>query len=252
MLPVERRQKILNLVKKRGVVSINDLVSLLGVSHMTVRRDLEKLEREGLVISVSGGVQISRKLSYEPSHLAKAEMAAEEKKRIGRAASALIPENVCIYMDAGTTSLALANFIAERAGLTIVTNDFAVLSFLADKGDNILIHAGGLLRPQNRSSVGMLAARTLESLSFDIAFLSASSWDSRGITTPDIDKVTVKQAVMRSSRQKILICDSTKYGQVATYVAFKLEELDMVITDRALPAAAVGILEGKGVEVRLV
>ncbi len=252
MLPIERRQKILDCVKLRGAVSINDLVNILAVSHMTVRRDLEKLEHEGLVVSVSGGVQISKKLSTEPSRIAKAEMAAVEKERIGRYATTIIPEGACIYLDAGTTSLALAHFLTNREDLTIVTNDFAVLNFLSDNGMNNVIHTGGQLRPQNMSAVGLLAARNIESLNFDIAFLSASSWDYRGITTPDVDKVIVKQAAVKSARRKVLICDSSKYSQVATYVAVKLSELDMMITDSALPDNAREILQSNHIEVKLV
>ena len=252
MLPVERRQKILECVKLRGAVSVNDLVNLLDVSHMTVRRDLEKLEHEGLVVSVSGGVQISKKLSIEPSRVDKAEMAAAEKERIGRFGTTIIPDGACIYLDAGTTSLALAHFLTNREDLTIVTNDFAVLNFLSDHGMDNVIHTGGQLRPQNMSAVGILAARSIESLSFDIAFLSASSWDCRGITTPDVDKVVVKQAAVKAARRKVLICDSSKYSQVATYVAVKLNELDMMISDTALPDNAREILQNNHIELKLV
>lgn len=252
MLPVERRQKILDCVKLRGVVSINELVNMLSVSHMTVRRDLEKLEHEGLVIAVSGGVQITKKLSAEPSRHIKNELAAEEKQRIGRYAATLIPERSSIYLDAGTTSLALAHCLTARDDLTIVTNDFAVLNYLAENGMSNVIHTGGQLRPQNMSAVGTLAARSIEAFAFDIAFLSASSWDYRGITTPDVDKVIVKQAAVHASRRKILICDSSKYSQVATFVAVKLDELDLLITDNKLLGSAKEIMQSHHVEVKVV
>ena len=252
MLPIERRQKILDYVKIKGAVSVNDLMNLLKVSHMTVRRDLEKLEHEGLVVSVSGGVQISKKLNIEPSRIAKTEMAAEEKQRIGRFAATIIPQNPCIYLDAGTTSLALARFLLNRDDITIVTNDFGVLNFLSDHGLSNIIHTGGQLRVKNMSAVGILAAQTIESLNFDIAFLSASSWDERGITTPDVEKVIVKKAAVSSSRRKILIADSSKYAQIATYVAVKLEALDMVICDDALAESAKEILNKFKIELKLV
>ena len=151
-----------------------------------------------------------------------------------------------------TTSLALARFLLNRDDITIVTNDFGVLNFLSDHGLSNIIHTGGQLRVKNMSAVGILAAQTIESLNFDIAFLSASSWDERGITTPDVEKVIVKKAAVSSSRRKILIADSSKYAQIATYVAVKLEALDMVICDDALAESAKEILNKFKIELKLV
>ena len=253
MIPLERRHKILEEVRKRGgVLATSELVKILNVSHMTVRRDLQKLEQEGLIVQVSGGVELSRKLNTEPSHSAKAAMCAEEKNRIGRTAASMIPRNSCIYLDAGTTSLAMCPYIEAREDLTIITNDFEVLNTLARNCKSTLIHLGGIVRAKNMSSVGPLAANTMSSLCVDVAFMSASSWDMRGITTPDIDKVTVKRAVIAASTKKILICDSSKFGQVATYLAFPLHDLDAVITDTGLPEAAVKAFEDTSIELHMV
>ncbi len=236
MNPTERRQKIIALLEdNNGVLSITDLMAMLNVSHMTVRRDLQLLEQNSVVTPVTGGVQLIGKLSTEPSHKAKEILAADEKNRIGKAAARLIPDHSCIYLDAGTTSLALAHYITEKTGLTIVTNDFEVLNYLIERTDNDIIHVGGLVLHKNRSTVGQLATKIIRSLSVDLAFMSASSFDSRNVTTPDMNKVVVKQAVMEVSRRKILICDSSKYAQIATYVAFPLSELNTVITDKNLP-----------------
>ncbi|MDR2946169.1 MAG: DeoR/GlpR family DNA-binding transcription regulator, partial [Candidatus Adiutrix sp.] len=117
MIPAKRQQLILSALAEREVVSIAELTALLGVSHMTVRRDIQKLEQEGRVLSISGGVRRPEKISAEPSHVAKRVLQHEEKAAIARAAAALVEPGMSIYLDAGTTSLALAELIAEVAPL---------------------------------------------------------------------------------------------------------------------------------------
>lgn len=232
MIPAARRNYILELLQQKEFISINDLTETLDVSHMTIRRDLQRMEAEGLIKLVSGGAQILRRILSEPSHSQKETLCAQEKDAIGAYAATIIPENSCIYLDAGTTSLALCSKIYERSDLTIVSNDFEVVNFLINKNcASTLIHTGGQIQLQNRSSIGHLAAQTIASLSIDLGFLSASSWELRGITTPDPGKVPVKQAVVKASRQRILICDSSKYAQTATFLAVPMSDINTIITD---------------------
>ena len=130
MIPAQRRQSILKALEAQGVISINELVQALDVSHMTVRRDLQFLEKQGLVVTVSGGVQLTKRVTSEPSHQIKETLCAKEKARIGLKACDFIKDNACIYLDAGTTSLALAQNLERFEGLTIVSNDFAVINYL--------------------------------------------------------------------------------------------------------------------------
>ena len=209
MIPVERHQQILALVSERGVVSIAELTERLGVSHMTIRRDLQKLEEQGAVQSVSGGVQAPERVASEPSHQAKEGMFSRQKIAIGRLAARQIPANSCIYLDAGTTTLALA-------------------ALLKDKRDKA-------------------AAQALRGLFIDLAFISASSWSMRGLSTPNEDKVMVKKAIVEASRRRILLSDTSKYGKVATYLALPIAAFDAVITDEGLPAAAREAIEQAGI-----
>lgn len=251
MIPAERRQRILSLLRESEVISINALVEDLDVSHMTIRCDLQKMEEEGLVIQVSGGVQSAKRITDEPSHQIKTSLSSEENDRIGQLAASLIPNNTCIYLDAGTTSYAMCKYLANRSDLTIVSNDFAVMDYLMNHSEANLIHTGGLIRKQNYSAVGHLASDTISKLSIDFAFLSASSWDNRGITTPDMDKVVVKRAVAKACNKKILICDSTKYAKFATYVAIPLEDLDIIVSDSKLCDEAKKLASKSKVELML-
>ena len=291
MIPVERRQIILEMVAEKGIVSIAELTDRMNVSHMTIRRDLQKLEQQGAVVLVSGGVQSPGRVAHEPSHQVKTALAMTQKAAIGKLAASLVQPGSCIYLDAGTTTLAIAQHLIHMESLTVVTNDFVIADYLLDNSNCTIIHTGGavcrenrscvgeaaatMLRSlihmesltvvtndfviadylldnsnctiihtggavcrENRSCVGEAAATMLRSLMIDQAFISASSWSVRGISTPAEDKVTVKRAIASASRQRVLVCDATKYGQVATWLALPLSEFDQIITDDGLPESA--------------
>ncbi|MFZ1874505.1 MAG: DNA-binding transcriptional repressor YgbI [Chania sp.] len=235
MIPVERHQQILALVSERGVVSIAELTERLGVSHMTIRRDLQKLEEQGAVTTVSGGVQSAERVATEPSHQDKEGMFSQQKAAIGQLAARQIPVNSCIYLDAGTTTLALARQIGDRDDITVVTNDFVIAAYLLEHSQCKLIHTGGTVCRENRSCVGAAAAQALGHLFIDLAFISASSWSMRGLSTPSEDKVMVKKAIVEASRRCILLSDTSKYGKVATYLALPITVFDAIITDGNLP-----------------
>lgn len=252
MIPLERRQFILQQAAVRGVVGIYELAEMLNVSHMTIRRDLEKLQKDGAVVLVLGGVQISKKLSAEPEHMVKESLAAEEKLRIAKAALEYIPRNGCIFLDDGTTALALAQLISDREDLTVVTNDFVIMDYLSEHSVCQIFHTGGLVRKRYHYSVGEMATKIIKSMTFDVSFMSASSWDERGVTTPDIEKIAVKQAAIFSGRQAILICDRSKYGQMATFIAFDLKDIDLIISDDKLPKQACDVIAARNIELKLV
>ena len=144
IIPAERRQLILNLLQEREFVSIAELTQSLQVSHMTIRRDLQKLEEDGLLSVVSGGAQLAKRILSEPSHLQKETLNAPEKDAIGKKAAELVPPDCCIYLDAGTTSLAMCRYIEQRSDLTIVSNDFEVINYLINKTEEDMMKVRNL------------------------------------------------------------------------------------------------------------
>lgn len=234
MIPAERQKMLLNLLFERGVVSINTLTETLGVSHMTIRRDIQRLETEGKVSSVSGGVQLLERLTSEPTFDDKSQHFHSQKLAIGIKATEFVPENSTIYLDAGTTTLEVAKQLSWRTDLLIVTNDFMIANFLINNGQSELIHIGGKVNKINRSSVGELAAKTLRQLSIDLAFISTSSWNLKGLTTPDENKIPVKSAIIQASQKNILVSDSSKYGKAATFLLYPLTVFDHIICDKQL------------------
>jgi DeoR/GlpR family transcriptional regulator of sugar metabolism len=238
MIPLKRRQTLLNSLSEKEVLSIAELTGLLGVSHMTVRRDIQKLEQEGRVQSITGGVQLSQKITSEPSHIVKRTLQQREKEAIAKLAASLVSPGQSLYLDAGTTSLSLAEFIAEIPDLVVISNDLAVVNLLIHRSKCRLYHTGGLVLRENRSCVGDNTTQFLNNLNLDLAFLSASSWNARWTSTPTEIKVSAKKAALSAAAKRILICDSSKYGKVGIFNAFALKELDIVITDDGLPENA--------------
>ena len=234
MIPAQRQQTILDLLAEQEIVSIAQLTDSLGVSHMTVRRDIQTLEQEGHVITVSGGVRLAEYIDAEPSRKVKKTLQSAEKALIAKAAARLVTPNATVYLDAGTTCLAIAIELADRDDITVVSNDFAVVAYLTENSRCKLYHTGGNVLRQNESCVGESAARFIASLNIGIGFISASSWDMNYISTPTESKVPVKQAVAAASARRVLISDSTKFGKIGFFKAVPMKEIDILITDSGL------------------
>lgn len=247
MIPAKRQQLILTALVERELISITELTELLGVSHTTVRRDIQKLEQEGRVLSVSGGVQLSENITSEPSHLTKRALQFAEKTLIAHAAAQYVQPGMSLYLDAGTTSLALAQALESLDDLLIVSNDLMVINYLIEHSECKLYHTGGLVLREKRSCVGDSSTHFLHNLNVDISFISSSSWKGRWISTPAEAKVAIKKAAVAAANKRILICDSSKYGKVGTFNAVSLEEMDIVITDSNLPESAKSALLQTGV-----
>lgn len=236
MIPIERHEAILSVVAEKGIATINELIELLDVSHMTIRRDLQKLEKQGKVVTVSGGVKAAERLSSELSHKVRDSTNEEGKRMIALLAANEIPKNSCIFLDSGTTTLAIARQIKDREDLTIITNDFIIMFFLIEHGRGKLIHTGGTVCPYTNCSVGESAARGVENYLIDIAFISTPSWGVKGISLPTEERVPIKKMLPNVSKRIILVADHSKYGAVATYLALPLSSFDTIITDVPLPA----------------
>ncbi|MEQ1964528.1 DeoR/GlpR family DNA-binding transcription regulator [Xenorhabdus khoisanae] len=236
MNPPERRDFIYRYLHEYQTVSISTLVSLLSVSHMTVRRDIRVLEEEGKIINITGGIQLNDALRQELPWNEKALIHHRHKREIGKYAASLVEDGQVVYLDAGTTTFEIAQVLAERFHLTIVTNDFSISHYLMNKPQLNLFHTGGQVDKRNYSCVGNSAAMLLRTLNIDIAFISTSSWDlEHGISTPYEEKVLVKQALLEIARRKILISDSSKYGKYGMFRVCSLSSLNDIICDGQLP-----------------
>lgn len=239
MLPDERRSFIYSYLHQHAHAAISEMVRLLDVSHMTIRRDLKEMENEGKVTLISGGARLNQALIQELPYVEKAMLHHSVKRNIGHIAENFIESGSVIYLDAGTTTYEIARAIAKKLKkVTIITNDFSIADFLMTVPRIDLFHTGGQVDVRNRSSVGHSAAQFIRQHNIDVAFISSSSWDcERGISTPDEGKMLVKQAVIATSRRKVLVSDSSKYGKYGMFHICHLGEVDDIICDNQLPPA---------------
>lgn len=251
MIPDERRRRLLHFVEERGSASVADLTEHLGVSHMTVRRDIRVLEESGRLISVSGGVAMPSRIALDATRQAKLVQHTGEKEVIAARAADLISEGDLVYLDAGTTMLAVARVLLQRFGeaqLDVVTNDLMVASALGEHQQARVHVLGGQLDSPNMSTHGTITAEELQQFNIDVAFVSASSFDLRGLSVPTDAKSVVKRAIIESSSRAFLATDSSKYGKVAAFKALPLASFDGLVTDSGLPAAAQERVQSLGVE----
>ncbi|GAA5194981.1 DeoR/GlpR family DNA-binding transcription regulator [Ferrimonas gelatinilytica] len=249
MIPAERQRIILKMLEAQEICTINELTEKLAVSHMTVRRDIAKLEAKGRVFSVAGGVQRTEAIREELTHNTKKSQNIEVKRALGRAVAEMIPERSTVYLDAGSTMMEVARQLVDRADILLVTNDFFISSFLAEHGRCEIYHTGGKVERSNNSCVGEQAKAFLRQVNIDVAFIATACWDSRGISSPSEDKVVVKQKVAEVSKEVILVCDSSKFGKTGTFLALANDAFDRVVTDDGLPQPFADQLATQEIEV---
>ncbi|WFF41271.1 DeoR/GlpR transcriptional regulator [Salinicola endophyticus] len=248
MIPSQRRQQLLDLLDTHNELAIAELATYLEVSHMTVRRDIQRLEQAGRVLAVSGGVRRVAALHREPAWPHKAATNTAAKRAIARHAAALVKEGQTIYLDAGTTLYEMAALLTGHRQLCVITNNFQISALLAGYPQIELHHAGGRVDPDNHATVGPAVAAYLSGVNLDQAFFSSSSWDlERGMTTPDEAKLVVKQQLLRSAARRVLLADSAKYGRFGRFRACSLEAFDLIVSDEALPSPARQALAERGI-----
>jgi DeoR/GlpR family transcriptional regulator of sugar metabolism len=254
LIPEQRQQRLLQLLRAQGVVSIRTLTDELGVSHMTVRRDIAALEADGQVVSVQGGVRLAGSSGMRPptSRDARQVLELPRKQAIAEQAAGLVDDGMTVFLDAGTTCQAVVPFLVGRRDLTVVTNDFHVVTALFQQPDIETIHTGGLVDVESGSSTGRLAAATLSGIALDLALLSTGAWSvARGVTAAAQDQVTLKLAAIAAATTCAVVADSTKFGASSRYRVAELERFDVVVTDEDLPEDGRRAVAELGVDVRL-
>ena len=252
MLGETRRQHIIDLLRQRktGAVSIVELSQELRVSEMTIRRDLDFLEKKDLLRRVHGGaVAFTLEEPGTPFHERTSE-ADFQKKAIAQVAARLVRDGETIILDAGTTTRELARNLVGRNKLTIITNNIPVAEVLAQYPKINTILLGGILKHIEVCTVGSMVKQSLSYLTADKFFLSAAGISlKRGITDPDMAEVEIKQAMMRAADEIILLADSTKVNIAALVQIAQIREINKWVTDDNAPPEIVAAFESEGVEV---
>lgn len=247
---VDRHHHTLRQLDERGEVNVATLSLALEVSEMTIRRDLEALERQGLLRRVHGGAISVVSRGYEPPYGLRARRGVEAKARIARMAASLVGEGEALVIDVGTTALELARALSDRAGLTILTPSFRAAEALALNPDLRVILTGGILRAGELSQVGDLAERAFSDLHCDVAYLGAGGVDaSVGVTEFNLDDARVKRAAVASARRCVVLADASKLDRIAVAKVCPIDRVDVLITDEDAPEELLAQLRERDVEV---
>jgi len=240
----ERLIEILERVGKDGSVDVKALATTLGVSGATVRRDLQSLSRNQLVVRTHGGALangVGPDVSDTPRQA--------EKRRIGQAAAKLVDHNAVVGLTGGSTALELARALVDRRGITVVTNAINIAAELVGRPGLRLVVIGGIVR-QSYELVGPAAEAMLANYHLDIAFIGVDGLTpEEGLTTHDEMEAQTDSVFLRRSRRNVVIADSSKIGQVTFARISPLKGVDDIVTDRGASAQQLRSLRNAGVVV---
>lgn len=236
MLIDERRQHIFSLIQKDGRALVADLARRLGISQITIRKDLEYLQSRGLIQRTHGGALLPQNGTLsDPSLPEKQDRNTQQKLRIAAAAAEMVEEGQCIILDSGTTTTLIAQALKRFAHLTVVTNAINIAAELTSTDFEVIL-TGGTLRKNSHSLVGPLAEDLLAEMHADILFLGVDGFDVEGgVSTPNVLESRVNRAMVRSAKRVIVVCDSTKFSRRSFSRIIPVSAIHHVITDRAVP-----------------
>jgi DeoR/GlpR family transcriptional regulator of sugar metabolism len=247
LLAEQRRALILDEVRRRGGVRVNELTRKLGVSDMTIRRDLDALARQGMLEKVHGGaVPVVEASTHEPGFEAKSGLEPTAKEDIARAAAQLVSPGSAIALSGGTTTYALAQQLVDVPDLTVVTNSVRVADVFhaaqrstgPRQGAATVVLTGGVRTPSD-SLVGPVADQAISTLHFDVLFLGVHGISlEAGLSTPNLAEAETNRRLVHAARRVVVVADHTKWGTVGLSSFATLDQVDTLVTDAGLPAEA--------------
>lgn len=229
--PEQRQSFIRQLLTEKGRVVSADLIKLLGVSEHTIRRDLQKLARDGVCKRVYGGAvsPLKQSATFET----RINQCVDEKSSVAIKCAKLIKNNSCIFIDTGSTYLAMASYIPQNLTLTIVTNSPQIASVLSSRTNGELILLGGKVNPLTGGTMGADTVNQIRNMVFDQTFIGVCGLDPRaGLSAVYYDDACFKKEVIRQSNEVIAAVIADKMLQVARYKVATCEDIDIIIASR--------------------
>lgn len=233
MLSEERLEKIVELVSQRSSITNQELTRLLGASESTIRRDLTTLAAEGRLLKVHGGaLALTAAVKTRDEDIySRRPLQAEEKRRIGKYAAGLVRDDDLVFLDAGSSTEYLIEFLPDTRAV-FVTNAVGHAKTLSQRGLTVYL-LGGRMKPVTEAIVGSEAVLSLNKYNFSKGFFGANGVSlESGLTTPDIDEAAVKEHAAARSREKYVLCDSSKFDQIAPISFARLHDV-RILTDKA-------------------
>ncbi len=245
-----RREQILQAVQDQHRVRVSRLAQLFGVSTVTIRTDLRAMTAAGLLARQHGGARLATQAPPEAPLAEKRIRHRERKLRIAARAAALVAPGDKLILDAGSTTLMLAQRLASRSPLTVFTNSLPIANELGQVQGLRLIVSGGTLRQSSQSLQGPQAEAALQSFFFDKLFLGADGCDPAfGLSTHDVEDARLNTCMVEHARQVIVLADGSKFGQLCLHRICAMERVHTVVSDASMPQGARDELAAAGIDV---
>lgn len=237
VIPAERMKLVYNYVKERGSAQIKELAQIYNVSEATIRRDLDDLERQGLLERTHGGaILLSYGTSFERAYIEKAQLQLAEKRKIGERAAKFVKDGDTVFLDSGTTSYQLALNLAGKKNITVITYDLFIATNIEFDESCTLIVTGGIKRGKYNVLVGNVVENFIRNLKVDKVFLTADAVDlDFGVSNANFMEAGIKSSLVRAGHIVYLVADSTKFGKSALVKVCEISDLDVIITNEDLP-----------------
>lgn len=246
----DRRNKALKILKENGHILVTELSALFDVSEVTIRKDLQYLEKRNLLVRTHGGAMQNDYLVNDQQFEEKSKHYKEEKKRIGEAAANLVKDGDTLILDAGSTIMQVARHLHGKRKLTILTSAVNVAMEMNRIPDVQLIILGGVIRQASAAVVGPYAESMIREHFCSKLFLSGDGFDMEfGLTTSNALEAHLKSIMIRSAQETILVMDSSKFGKRGLSRICGPESITTIITDSGIPDDIKEILNEKEVNV---
>lgn len=247
---VSRRALILEQLDKNGQVDVLKLAAQLGVSDVTIRNDLIRLEQKNMLIRARGGAIKIDRVGMDFTISDKNKQHLDEKKRIGKAAAGLVEEGDTIILDSGTTTMEIARNLVNIPNLTVITNALNIANQMADHKEANVIIPGGVLRKNSLSLIGGAAEANFKNYFCDKLFLAVDGFNTtHGLSTPNVEEAHLNRVMIEISKQVIVVADSSKFHKRSFAFIAPITDVDVVVTDADIPDEDRKRLENSGVSV---
>jgi DeoR/GlpR family transcriptional regulator of sugar metabolism len=251
--PAQRQAEIAEYVVGQGSVAATDLAERFGVSLMTIHRDLDELERQGVVRKHRGGVSAQPSSVFESNVSYRLQAALAEKQALARQARSLVEPGMAVMLDDSTSTLELARLLLDGiTPLTVVTNFLESVKLLAGRPGIRLLALGGEYHPTHDSFLGVPCIEAIEALRVDLLFASTSAVAGGYAYHQEQEIVLVKRAMMRAAQRSVLMVDHTKLGRVALHRLAPLREFELVLTDGQADRRSLAEMRENGVRYEVV
>ncbi|MDH0290648.1 DeoR/GlpR family DNA-binding transcription regulator [Pseudomonas sp. GD04087] len=250
MRPNERRQQILELLRQRERISVDELARILATSQETIRRDLGELSATGQVSKFHGGAALPPSGEHENAFQTRLNEHAQEKRTVARYAAGLFAPGDSIFIDTGTTTLLFGRELARLNRMTVITNSLLIANEASASGNRVFM-IGGEFRPESQQNVGALALEQISRFNAEHAVITIGALDCDGAMDFSIEEAEVARAMIGQVRSLTVIADSSKLGRRALFKVFPLSRIDRLVVDRAPTGELLEALQEAGVEVHV-